>query len=130
MVDPGEGSETILSKYSREDITILGEDIRFIRTKTPFWYKRDSKAIPIWIWSIYFVAFSMFIFPLLYHKVNHQRITTVEIREAKNALQRSLKMLKQSADDPFSFTASVIYQYFKSKSVSYTHLTLPTNREV
>ena len=57
----------------------------------------------------------MFIFPSLYHKVNHQRITTVETREAKNALQRSLKMLKQDADDPFSFTASVIYQYFKSK---------------
>ena len=115
MVDPGEDSQSILSKFSREDITILGEDIRFIRTKAPFWYKRDSKSIPIWIWGIYFVAFSMFIFPLLYHKVNHQRITTVEIREAKNALQRSQKMLAQDADDPFSFTASVIYQYFKSK---------------
>ena len=57
----------------------------------------------------------MFIFPSLYHRVKHQRISTVEIREAKNALQKSVKMLKQNADDPFSFTASVIYQYFKSK---------------
>ena len=115
MVYPGEHSESVLSKYTREDIKILAEDIRFIRTKTPSWYKSDSRTIPIWIWGVYFVAFSMFLFPSLYHKVNHQRITTVQYREAKNALHKSLKMLKQEVDDPFSFTSSVIYQYFKSR---------------
>ena len=115
MVYPGENSESVLSKYSREDIKILAEDIRFIRTKTPSWYKSDSTTIPISIWGVYFVAFSMFLFPSLYHKVNHQRITTVQYREAKNALNKCLKMLKQEVDDPFSFTSSVIYQYFKSK---------------
>ena len=115
MVYPGEHSESVLSKYTREDIKILAEDIRFIRTKTQSWYKSDSRTIPIWIWGVYFVAFSMFLFPSLYHKVNHQRITTVQYREAKNALHKSLKMLKQEVDDPFSFTSSVIYQYFKSK---------------
>ena len=57
----------------------------------------------------------MFIFPSVYHGVKHQRISTVDIREANNALRLSLKMLKQENNDPFSFTASVIYQYFKSK---------------
>ena len=64
MVYPGEHSESVLSKYSREDIKILAEDIRFIRTKTPSWYKSDSTTIPIWIWGVYFVAFSMFLFLL------------------------------------------------------------------
>jgi hypothetical protein len=45
----------------------------------------------------------------------HQRISTVDTREANNALRLSLKMLKQETNDPFSFTASIIYQYFKSK---------------
>ena len=115
MVKPGENSESVLSKYSKEDIKILGEDIRFIRTKIPSWYKSDSAAIPIWVWGVYFISFSMFIFPSLYYKINHQKITTIQHREAKNALYKSLKMLKQDADDPFSFTSSVIYQYFKSK---------------
>jgi hypothetical protein len=115
IVTPGSASESIVSNFSRENVTILGEDIRFINTKNPKWYKRGNQTIPIWVWGVYFFSFSMFIFPSVYHRVKHQRISTVDIREANNALRLSLKMLKQENNDPFSFTASVIYQYFKSK---------------
>jgi len=115
IVTPGLTSESIVSNFSRENVTIIGEDIRFINTKNPKWYKRGNQTIPIWIWGVYFFSFSMFIFPSVYHRVKHQRISTVDIREANNALRLSLKMLKQENNDPFSFTASVIYQYFKSK---------------
>ena len=42
IVTPGSASESIVSNFSRENVKILGEDIRFINTKNPKWYKRGN----------------------------------------------------------------------------------------
>ena len=103
------------TKYGKEDIAILGEDIRYIRTKTSKWYRRDDQSIPIWVFNIYLLSFGFFVFPFAFNVFKEKQINTSGVRQAKNALPLALKSLNKKVEDPFSYTISIINHYFKSK---------------
>ena len=114
-VTPGGNIENVSTKYGKEDIAILGEDIRYIRTKTSKWYRRDDQSIPIWVFNIYLLSFGFFVFPFAFNVFKEKQINTSGVRQAKNALPLALKSLNKKVEDPFSYTISIINHYFKSK---------------
>ena len=83
VVKPGNQLESISTKFGKEDIAILGEDIRYIRTQPAKWYKRGNQAIPIWVLNIYLLSFGLFVFPFafLIKSVSHFTGFTEELTE-------------------------------------------------
>ena len=115
VVKPGNQSESISAKFGKEDIAILGEDIRYIRTQPSKWYKRGNQAIPIWVLNIYLLSFGLFVFPFAFNIIKEKQLSTFGDRQAKNALRLAVKDLGKNVEDPYSHTTLIINKYFKSK---------------
>ena len=114
-VYPGDKSEIASTKSNRQDISIIGEDIRYIRSRNPSWYNIGKQYIPIWAWGTYLIAGILFVFPGMFSKVKANRSSTASFRQSRSALRLALKNLSKPADDPFAYTALVMYRYFQSK---------------
>ena len=114
-VYPGDKSEIASTKFNRQDISMIGEDIRYIRSRNPSWYNIGKQYIPIWAWGTYLIAGILFVFPGMFSKVKANRSSTASFRQSRSALRLALKNLSKPADDPFAYTALVMYRYFQSK---------------
>ncbi len=114
-VYPGDKSEIASTKFNRQDISMIGEDIRYIRSRNPSWYNIGKQYIPIWAWGTYLIAGILFVFPGMLSKVKANRSSTASFRQSRSALRLALKNLSKPADDPFAYNALVMYQYFQSK---------------
>ena len=49
------------SGFTKEEISLLGSDIRYNITETPVWILRDQSKIPIWVWTSYVLAALLFV---------------------------------------------------------------------
>ncbi len=98
--------------YTKEEIELLGEDIRFIRANDIKWKQSHN---PLLIIGIYLLSIILIILPSLIFKISENRLSTEDLRKSKSALRRALKKLKKSTDDQFATTSIVIYGYLKDK---------------
>ncbi|MBC8345894.1 MAG: protein BatD [Candidatus Marinimicrobia bacterium] len=114
-VKPGDKSIIASTQFNREDVTMIGDDIRYIRKDTPKWRQKGQQSIPIWVWGTYVMAAALFIFPGIFTKMSDNRLSTADIRKSRGALKQALKELSKPKEDIFSHTALVIYRYFQSK---------------
>ncbi len=114
-VNPGDKTEIASTKFNREDVALIGEDVRYIRTEPPKWRSKGKQSIPIWVWSTYVIAAALFVFPGIFTKMKDNRISSADVRKSRGALKLAIKDLSKSVDDPFSHTAMVIYRYLQSK---------------
>ena len=114
-VSPNDKMQIASTKFNRENITLLGNDIRYIKTITPEWYYKDTKYIPIWVWGSYLLASALFIFPVVFSKVQENLLSTSNYRESRGALKKALNNLSKPASDPFASTSFILYKYFRSK---------------
>ena len=103
------------TRFNREDVTMIGDDIRYIRRQSPQWRQKGQQSIPIWVWSTYVIAVALFVFPGIFSKMNDNRISTADIRKSKGALKLAMKDLSKSQEDIFAHTSMIIYRYFQSK---------------
>ena len=115
IVNPGDKDVIASTKFNREDVALIGEDIRYIRTQNPKWLPKGKQSIPVWVWSTYFIAAALFIFPGILGKMKDSRISTADMRKSRGALKLALKDLSNNSNDPFAHTAVVMYRYFQSK---------------
>ena len=115
IVNPGDKDVIASTKFNREDVDLIGEDIRYIRTQNPKWLPKGKQSIPVWVWSTYFIAAALFIFPGIFGKMKDSRISRTDVRKSRGALKLALKDLSNNSDDPFAHTAVVMYRYFQSK---------------
>lgn len=115
IVKPVDKAEIASTKFNREDVALIGEDIRYIRSAAPKWRQKGQQSIPIWVWSTYVIAAALFVFPGIFTKMKDNRISTADVRKSRGALKIAIKELSKSVDDPFAHTAAVIYRYFQSK---------------
>ena len=115
VVRPGDKNIIASTRFNREDVALIGEDIRYIRTGKPKWRQKGNQTIPIWVWSTYIVAIALFVFPGIFTKMKDNRMSTSDVRKSRGALKIAIKYLAKPAEDPFSHTASVLYSYFQSK---------------
>ena len=115
MINPDNKKEIASAKFNREDVSLLGDDIRHIKTLTPSLYNKGAKSIPIWVWGTYIFATTLFIFPAVLSKFKVNRISTSNYRQARGALKIAINQLSKPATDPFALTTLVLYKYFQSK---------------
>jgi len=115
IIKPGEKDVIASTKFNREDVALIGQDIRYIRTKAPKWRQKGQQSIPIWVWSTYFIAAALFVFPGIFTKMKDNRISTADFRKSRGALKLAIKDLSKPVEDPFANTAMVMYRYFQSK---------------
>jgi hypothetical protein len=114
-VSPGDKNMIAFTRFNREDVTMIGDDIRYIRRQSPQWRQKGQQSIPIWVWSTYVIAVALFVFPGIFSKMNENRISTADIRKSKGALRLAMKDLSKPQEDIFAHTSMIIYRYFQSK---------------
>ena len=114
-VSPGDKNMIASTRFNREDVTMIGDDIRYIRRQSPQWRQKGQQSIPIWVWSTYVIAVALFVFPGIFSKMNDNRISTADIRKSKGALRLAMKDLSKPQEDIFAHTSMIIYRYFQSK---------------
>ncbi len=114
-VSPGDKNMIAFTRFNREDVTMIGDDIRYIRRQSPQWRQKGQQSIPIWVWTTYVIAVALFVFPGIFSKMNENRISTADIRKSKGALRLAMKDLSKPQEDIFAHTSMIIYRYFQSK---------------
>jgi len=104
---------TGISGFTKEEITLLGQDIHYNVTTPPTWVERDSRGIPIWVWSSYFLAAAFFLAPVTLSRYRVQRLATVGKRISHRALKRAKKSLQTHSD--LDSVSMAIYAYLKDR---------------
>jgi hypothetical protein len=101
------------SGFTKEEITLLGQDIHYNVTTPPSWVERDRRGIPIWVWSSYILAVGLFLAPVTLSRYRVQRLATVGQRISHRALKRAQKSLQTNSD--LDNVSVVIYTYLKDR---------------
>ena len=103
------------SGFTKEEISLLGSDIRYNITEMPVWILSDQSKIPIWVWTSYMLAALLFVAPIPIFRFQGHRIVNQPMRQSNKALKQALKALKKPAEDPFVQVAQAIYLYLKDR---------------
>ena len=114
-INPGDKTNIASTQFNKENVTLLGNDIRHIKILTPEFYSKGENRIPIWVWGTYIFATTLFIFPTVLSRFKANRISTYGQRKSQGALRIAIKQLSKPTDDPFALTSFVFYKYFQSK---------------
>lgn len=111
-VEPDDNIVNGTSGYTKEEVELLGEDIRFIRVNQIKWKRNHN---PYLIFGIYLLSLILLILPLLIFKIHANRLSTEDLRKSKSALRRAFKRLRKSDGDQFTNTSNTVYGYLKDK---------------
>jgi hypothetical protein len=111
-VEPDDSIMNGATGYSKEEIELLGEDIRFIRANDINW-KRDHN--PYLIFGIYLLSAILIFLPSLIFKIHANRLSTEDFRKSKSALRRAFKKLRKTDGNQFTNTSNAVYGYLKDK---------------
>ena len=101
--------------FTKEEISLLGSDIRYNTTKILDWVLRSEPTISIRSFSPHILAAILFLLPIPIARFKGHRSNNVSIRQSKKALKKALKNLKISEEDPFIQVSKVIYVYLKDR---------------
>ena len=124
LVSPGAipiGSPEGLTK---QEVALLGKDIRYHRTVVPKWNK--NKRLPVMAVLFYSLAICGFIFPGMVNTYQKKYFEGMDIRQSKNALKNALISLQNRGEDKFDICVPVIYTYLKEKFYLQTDKLDPT----
>ena len=102
------------SGTSREDVSIIAEDIRFIKTDK-IQIPASSNRLLFWIFEPYLASITFFLFPAALGRFTQIRNDSEGERMSKGALRIALKDLDNNEGESLSYISSVMYKYFKSK---------------
>lgn len=111
-VEPDDNIVNGASGYTKEEVELLGEDIRFIRANQIKWKRNHN---PYLIFGIYLLSLILLILPSLIFKIHANRLSTEDLRKSKSALRRAFKRLRKSDGDQFTNTSNAVYGYLKDK---------------
>ncbi len=111
-VEPDDNIVNGASGYTKEEVELLGEDIRFIRANKIKWKRNHN---PYLIFGIYLLSVILIILPSLIFKIHANRLSTEDLRKSKSALRRAFKKIRKSDGDQFTNTSNAVYGYLKDK---------------
>ncbi len=111
-VEPDDSIVNGATGFSKEEIELLGEDIRFIRANDIKW-KRSYN--PYLIFGIYLLSLILILLPSLILKIRSNRLSSEDLRKSKSALRRAIKRLRKADGDQFTNTSNAVYGYLKDK---------------
>ncbi len=115
-VSPGKTTSTVSNGFRKEEVELLGSDIRYFRTKTLRWMSMNkSSTFPVIAILIYGITGILFLLPMSLKNLRSSREQTAEYRRSKRAIKLVRKKLKTTMDDPFTQVADAVYPYLKDR---------------
>lgn len=114
-VAPGEEQPLITSGYTKEEVALLGKDIRYIRTENPNWIRSGQSVLTGSTITFYVLALAFYFIPGVLNNVQDSRHATEDLRRSRSALRKAQKALKGTHADPFAASAHIIYIYLKDR---------------
>ncbi|MFH1853527.1 MAG: BatD family protein [Candidatus Neomarinimicrobiota bacterium] len=114
-VNPGKDQAANRGDLTKEEVALLGKDIRYINTAMPNWYRTGRTAVSLGLFFLYFAAVVFYSGPVLYR--NYLLITqsSAGSRRSRNALKNARQRLSRPATDVYSQVAGTIYHYLGEK---------------
>ena len=98
----------------REDVSIIADDIRFIKTNK-IKMNTTNNRISFWTLVPYLASIAFFLFPATLGRFTKIRSSSFDERMRRDALRVALKDLNRNESESLSYISSVMYKYFKSK---------------
>ena len=83
---------------SKEEVTLVGKDIRFIDESAPKWRKKNRGLITRTSLTLLFLSAMIFAFPRVHHYSRQRMDKTAGGRQAKQALKFATKILKTGSE--------------------------------
>ncbi|MFQ6604225.1 MAG: BatD family protein [Fidelibacterota bacterium] len=114
-VRPGKEMAVSGTGFTKEEIVLLGKDIRYIRTSSPHWKLIEDRGLSWAILGWYLLAGAAFSLPGFVRELNQGRLSTQSDRQSKKAAKVALKALKMKEDDIFQQAERTIYTYLKAR---------------
>jgi len=115
-VVPGKTPMSTANGFRKEEVELLGKDIRYFRSKVSDWKSmKTNHAVNNQVIGLYIVALVMFLLPFGLKNILDDRKGSRENRNSKNAIKIARKKLKQKTPDPFTQVTDVIYPYLKDR---------------
>ncbi len=113
---PGEDDFISTTKgFTKEEISLLGSDIRYNTTSISNWVLRNEPTISIRSLSSHIIAAILFLLPIPIARFKGHRLNNARKRQSNKALKKSLKNLTKSEEDPFMQVSRVVYIYLKDR---------------
>ena len=101
--------------FTKEEISLLGSDIRYNTTSISNWTLRNEPTISIRSLSSHIIAAVLFLLPIPIARFRGNRLNNVRKRQSNKALKNALLKLKKTEDDPFMQVSRIIYIYLKDR---------------
>ena len=103
-----------LKGLTKKEIELLAEDIRFIKTK-PSEISAFENKLSKAVYLFYFLSTIIFFLPKISKKIMKINLFKVDDRRKKNAIKKSLKILKTKNHDSFNIASKAIYIYVQER---------------
>ena len=103
-----------LTGLRKKDIELLSEDIRFIKTNSSEMNIIENK-LSVANYLLYFVSVIIFFLPVFSKKIMKTNLFQADDRRKKNAIKKSLKILKTKNPDSFNIASEAIYTYIQER---------------
>ena len=99
---------------TKKEIELIGEDIRFIKTKSTRINTFENK-FSLAVYLFYYLSIIIFLLPIILTKIMKIKLFKVDDRRMKNAIKKSLKILKTKNHDSFSIASKAIYVFLQDR---------------
>ena len=103
-----------LTGLTKKEIELLSEDIRFIKTNSSEMNTIENK-LSVANYLFYFLSAIIFCMPVFSKKIMKTNLFRADDRRKKNAIKKSLKILKTKNPDSFNIASKAIYTYIQER---------------
>jgi hypothetical protein len=112
---PGETFAEVSSGLTKEEVVLLGSDIRYIRREIPQWIYRNYSGLSFEILTLYGLSLIFFISPAFMKNVQRNKGGAEDVRRSKKALKTAMRALNKTQGDIFSHASRIQYRYLKDR---------------
>jgi hypothetical protein len=112
---PGETFAEVSSGLTKEEVVLLGSDIRYIRREIPQWIYRNYSGLSFEILTLYGLSLIFFISPAFIKNVQRNKGGAEDVRRSKKALKTAMRALNKTQGDIFSHASRIQYRYLKDR---------------
>ena len=99
---------------TKKEIELINEDIRFIKTKSTRINTFENK-LSLAVYLFYLLSIIIFLLPIILTNIMKIKLFKVDDRRTKNAIKKSLKILKTKNHDSYSLVSKAIYVFLQDK---------------
>ncbi|MBH31911.1 MAG: hypothetical protein CMG71_08005 [Candidatus Marinimicrobia bacterium] len=115
VVKPAEATLANGGGLTKEEISLLSQDIRYIRQEQVKLRNSSNRFIPAGFWYINLLAVALFLTPNVASRVQSGRDERRRLARRRGALRRARKNLSKIDDNDFASLQDTIHGYFSAR---------------